>query len=500
MIASMIEACFAATLLMLLVLAVRKPVAQLFGAEWAYALWLLPAIIPFLPPLPVLAPIEVTEMTVILPAVDQMNAATAGATGSGDWLLVLLALWAGGAAVFATWQQSTYSAFMLHLGPEGEEAVPPSFGGIKVVTSDAVEGPIALGLFQRRIVVPQDFGTRYSPTERRLALEHELVHHRRFDLFWNWLALAMLTLNWFNPIAHFAFRAFRADQELACDAAVTRRSPGERHDYACALVKAASQPDLVAVCPLNHAGFLKRRLKMMKQHRSSRARTFGGLVSLVLIGGAGLALGGPGFAHEEKVALNVVRQAPAAALAEAAKDIAKPGEECGSAGKAAACAGAAASPAEAPIILVEASRSRKPQVKQPREHREALAQVREEVAEARAEAVAALEREPVEDVRLAVEAAQVELAAAQVERTKQVKVLLARIGAEMPRVRLNHALASAGPRSTHGHMVRVQLTEADRSEIKAAIAEANREVAHARIERIIEAELERALKPLEDLD
>jgi beta-lactamase regulating signal transducer with metallopeptidase domain len=37
-----------ATLLMLLVLAVRKPVAQLFGAEWAYALWMLPVLVPFL--------------------------------------------------------------------------------------------------------------------------------------------------------------------------------------------------------------------------------------------------------------------------------------------------------------------------------------------------------------------------------------------------------------------------------------------------------------------
>ena len=38
----------------------------------------------------------------------------------------------------------------------------------------------------------------------------------------------MLALNWFNPVAWLAFRAFRADQELACDAAVAAAGSAER--------------------------------------------------------------------------------------------------------------------------------------------------------------------------------------------------------------------------------------------------------------------------------
>ena len=298
MIAAALELALSASLLMLLVLAVRKPVAALFGAEWAYALWLLPVFVPLLPPLPSLTPTPV--FTVLLPPVGGGAAPSVAPTSSGEWLLLLLALWGGGAAFFAIWQQSTYSAFMLHLGPQGRTAVPPSYGGIKVVESDAVEGPVALGIFNRRIVVPVDFGTRYSAVEQRLALEHELIHHQRFDLVWNWVALAMLTFNWFNPVAHIAFRAFRADQELACDAAVTRRSPTERHDYALALVKSASQPGLIAACPLNHAEFLKRRLKMMKQHRASWGRTLGGVASVAMLGFAGLALATPVLAQDER--------------------------------------------------------------------------------------------------------------------------------------------------------------------------------------------------------
>jgi beta-lactamase regulating signal transducer with metallopeptidase domain len=293
-----LELMLSTALLMLLVLAARAPVARLFGAGWAYALWLLPLLVPLLSPL---LPAESgAAFTLILPPLHAVAAPIAPDTGGGaEGLLLALALWAGGAAMFAIWQQSTYSAFLLHLGPQGRAAVPASFGGIKVVESDAVDGPAAVGILKRRIVVPLDFGVRYSAAEQRLALEHELIHHRRFDILWNWVGLAMLTLHWFNPIAHFAYRAFRADQELACDAAVARRAPDQRHAYACALIKSASYPGLIAACPLGRAEFLKRRLQMMKQHRAGWARTLGGAASLAVLAAAGLAVGTPSFAQRE---------------------------------------------------------------------------------------------------------------------------------------------------------------------------------------------------------
>ena len=337
MIAWMLETLVAATLLMILVLAVRRPVAELFGAQWAYALWLLPVLVPLLPPLPSFLPEAAAPVTIILPQMPMEAAAAAAAPathtgGSADLLLMLLAVWAGGAIAFAVWQQSTYSAFMLHLGPEGRRAEPPSFGGIPVVESDAVDGPVAIGLFRRRIVVPVDFLSRYSETERRLALEHELVHHRRFDLLWNWIGLGLLTINWFNPIVHIAFRAFRADQELSCDAAVTRKAPAQRHDYACALVKSASHPGLIAVCPLNHADMLKRRLRMMKKHRASWARTAGGAAALSIVGAAGLALATPGFAEERPAPVDVVMAAQDRQPIIAPQDVQRLREKCGGQG------------------------------------------------------------------------------------------------------------------------------------------------------------------------
>ena len=99
MIAWAFELVLSAGLLMLLVLAARKPVASLFGAEWAYALWLLPLLVPLLPPLPSLTPAPV--FTLLLPPVGGGAAPAEAPAGSGEWLLLLLALWGGGAAFFA---------------------------------------------------------------------------------------------------------------------------------------------------------------------------------------------------------------------------------------------------------------------------------------------------------------------------------------------------------------------------------------------------------------
>ncbi|HYG28947.1 MAG TPA: M56 family metallopeptidase [Allosphingosinicella sp.] len=297
MIAWLLQNMAAASLAMVAVLALRGLVARAFGAGWAYALWLLPLLHLVLPPLPAAIPdLPLPSLAVLIPAAGDQAASLPPQGGPGQWVPVLLALWAGGAAAFLFVQFLAYRAFLTRLSLASRSA--GAWRGLPLIESDAVEGPIAVGLLDRRIVVPSDFDTRYGEAERRLAAEHEYVHHRRGDIWWNLIALIVLAMNWFNPIAWFAFLAFRADQELACDAAVASgASAEERHAYASALIKSASRPGLISACPLNHADQLKRRLRMMKHHRHSRLRSLGGAAALALLAGAGLTLAAPGIAQ-----------------------------------------------------------------------------------------------------------------------------------------------------------------------------------------------------------
>jgi beta-lactamase regulating signal transducer with metallopeptidase domain len=289
-----------ASLAMLLVLAVRRPFASAFGAGPVYALWLLPALRLVAPPLPawgVELPNLLPPQTLILFAEDAAAPLPLDG-GPGQWVPISLAIWALGAAAFLAWQLLAYRRFVAELNDGARDI--GDHRGLRLIESPAVQGPLALGLLRRRICVPADFATRYSPEERALALDHEAVHHRRGDIWWNHLGLLILALNWFNPIAWFAFKAFRADQELACDAAVAAAAPAAtRHDYARALIKSASRPGLIAACPLNHADQLKRRLKMMKFHKASRLRMIGGTAAIAMLGGLSLAVGSPGLAQPQ---------------------------------------------------------------------------------------------------------------------------------------------------------------------------------------------------------
>ncbi|MBV9882990.1 MAG: hypothetical protein JO276_08285 [Sphingomonadaceae bacterium] len=282
---------------MLLVLVLRRPFARLFGAGSAYALWLVPALRLAMPPLPSFAPdLDPVPSQTLVVFVTDAAAPLPPDGGPGQWVPWLLALWAGGAAAFLAWQFLSYRRFLTELSLSARAI--GAHRGLPLVESKAVQGPVALGLLDRRIVLPVDFGSRYTQRERRLALDHEAVHHRRGDLWWNHLGLLILALNWFNPVAWLAFRAFRADQELACDARVTASASSEaRVDYARALIKSASRPGLIAACPLNHADQLKRRLRMMKTHRSSRARMLAGAAAILALGSVSLAVGSAGYAQ-----------------------------------------------------------------------------------------------------------------------------------------------------------------------------------------------------------
>ena len=313
MMAWLIETFIAVSLLMAMVLLLRGPVARSFGAGWAYALWAVPALRLVLPPLPQLAPdLYFPPVVLFIPTAAEMAAPLPAEAGTGQWVPFMLAMWAGGAVIFLILQWLGYRAFVGRIRESSRPARPPLFGGIRTWISEKVDGPLALGVIERRIVLPGDFSRRYNPVERRLALQHELVHHRRGDIWWNLVATLVLAIFWFNPIAWLAFRAFRSDQELACDAAVARTaSLDERCDYARALVKSASRPGLIAACAFNPAGELKRRLRMMRNHRASPLRSTGGVVALAAFAAAGFAFGSEGRPEAVEAAQRFAVAAPA---------------------------------------------------------------------------------------------------------------------------------------------------------------------------------------------
>lgn len=330
-----LEAALAATLLILLVLAIRKPVARHFGAGIAYALWLLPLARLLLPPLPhqaslfswlkmpaasqpeaaawtdshagvlpaeaiISAPRATFEApAMVSPPVPEIHAASAP-----DFLLIAgiaaLVIWLAGAAWVLFRSLRTHLQFMAIVEREGEPVTGDLASlsleiareaGLKrmprVVTSLISSGPFVTGLFRPAVVLPAWFEQDYTRAEARAALAHELTHVKRGDLWALQASEIFVALMWFNPLAYIARQAFRTDQEAACDADVLRRGHASPHAYGATLVKAVrmQMPARIALTtslPLTHA--LKERLKLMSYPAPDTRRRWIGFGAAVLLG------------------------------------------------------------------------------------------------------------------------------------------------------------------------------------------------------------------------
>lgn len=301
------EAMIASTLLMALVLLARRHVRQAFGPQIAYALWALPLLRLILPPLPrglseqatppLAAASESFATYVVMPMTAQMTSRMPATLDAPSiWPMVgqgIALFWIVGAAVFLGFQALRHWRFRTRLLADAETL--DAVEGVRVVASDGAPGPLAFGIWRRYVAFPRDFAERYDADERDLALAHELGHHARGDLLANWIALAVLALHWFNPVAWRAFHAFRADQELANDARVLKgRSRADRHVYACAIVKAAHGRALSGACHLHTIDDLKGRLKMLTTSPKSRRQLAmgGATVSLLVLAGLGATASG----------------------------------------------------------------------------------------------------------------------------------------------------------------------------------------------------------------
>jgi bla regulator protein blaR1 len=204
-----------------------------------------------------------------------------------DWPALLLGAWAVGAVAFLAIQWARHVRFVGQAVRDGELLTRQ--GGVDVIVSAHVPGPMAAGIIRRRILLPADFLIRYSPAERRMALLHEGAHHDRFDLAANLAGLVVLAAHWWNPIAHAAWRAFRADQELACDASVLAGSDGDtRATYGRTVLKSACMATPVAACAMNHKSQLKERFAMMKDRKLGRFGRVLGLFAVTGLAAAGL--------------------------------------------------------------------------------------------------------------------------------------------------------------------------------------------------------------------
>ena len=280
----LLRALLASLCASVLMLVVRRPLRQCFGASAAYAAWaVVPASV-----LAALLPhgagsVQWTFAMPAAPAAALLAAQASASTSGVPWRSVLPAAWLAGALSLAlrfAWQQLAFQRSV------GRGAAPAR------VRRDGApaSGPVLLGVWRPRLVLPSDFRQNFGSAERRLVLAHERIHAERGDLWANACCVLLQCLAWCNPLIHIAAARFRLDQELACDEAVLRRH-GQAAIYARALLKTQlSAQGVPLACQWRAAHPLKERIVNLKSPITPAQRLAGQFAASMLLAACSLSV------------------------------------------------------------------------------------------------------------------------------------------------------------------------------------------------------------------
>lgn len=181
---------------------------------------------------------------------------------------------------------------------------------ISLAQSSHLHSPILIGLFTQILVIPEDFDDLYTDEQQQLIIAHEVCHFSHHHMWTNQLALLLLALFWFHPLAWRSYAAFRQDQEHSCDQFVlARKQTQSRIQYCKALVLAAetSPPNAFTLMSFKYNGeqnFMFNRIKQIKSMNTNTSipKTAKIAIMVILSGSmlAGVSYAGNQVAKNDK--------------------------------------------------------------------------------------------------------------------------------------------------------------------------------------------------------
>ncbi|HEX4646135.1 MAG TPA: M56 family metallopeptidase, partial [Verrucomicrobiae bacterium] len=162
---------------------------------------------------------------------------------------------------------------------------------VRLLATDDLNAPALFGQRNPRLLLPANMLQNLEDREVQFIFLHELIHLRRGDVLVNWAAIFFRSLHWFNPAVWLMLKKLRADQELACDAAVISLiAPEERRLYGGTLVKLLDDFAAAGLCPslvpfITNKHHIKRRITMIARFKpANRLVSMASLALLVALG------------------------------------------------------------------------------------------------------------------------------------------------------------------------------------------------------------------------
>lgn len=112
---------------------------------------------------------------------------------------------------------------------------------VRVLLARQVVPPMAFGLWRPSVLVPEYLLDGVSARQVRTVLAHELAHHRRGDMWVNWLQGLLAAVWWFNPVFWLLSQTVRRTREDCCDDMLLAGGLTTDETYCEALLRVAGQ-------------------------------------------------------------------------------------------------------------------------------------------------------------------------------------------------------------------------------------------------------------------
>jgi hypothetical protein len=213
----------------------------------------------------------------------------------GGWVLWALAAWlAISAALLArlAWSYRSMRRLKREARPLAmEQALLGSARGrrVQLRASSQIAVPMAAGLCDPVILIPEALSEQLSEEEFRQVLLHELAHLRRRDDWTNLAQKVLEALFFFHPVVWCIARRLNLEREIACDDWVVAMT-GAARPYAVCLTKMARR-SMFARAPQLAAGAVARKGQVSRRIESllsRRGAAAGGLSKIGALAGTGL--------------------------------------------------------------------------------------------------------------------------------------------------------------------------------------------------------------------
>jgi TonB family protein len=298
------------TSILIMLLLIRKPVRKKADANTSYGLWaILPfALILYSLELPWHLVSELSNTNIQTYLVQPSESIQQHLITSNITILAFKSIWLTGWFIIVIYWIIAHHSFKKVLKSEdlsesslSEKLIKSIPTKLAIKQSNHIFSPILMGLFKPTLVIPENFTELYSIEQQELIIAHEVCHYSHHHMWANQVALLLLALFWFHPLAWRSYAAFRQDQEHSCDQTVlARKRLKSRIQYCKALVLAAetSPPNAFTLMSFKHNGeqnFMFNRIEQIK-NMSVKSKIFTitkvtlvALVSTTLLAGVSYA-------------------------------------------------------------------------------------------------------------------------------------------------------------------------------------------------------------------